>query len=871
MRRTASPYAVLQSLQRFRVAGGHVVAALSALQKCAAWERALLVLRDVRNDDPQRLAAYNSTISACERSGRWPWALHLHHDMPRAKLVPDVISYSAGISACDKSARWQAALGFLAEMRARRVRRDKFVCGASISACAKGGAWQRALLLYKAALDEGIQCDAIIYGASISACERGAQWQLGLALFTLGPQTAVTCAAAVSACGKATRWSAALHLLGCGAAAEVAMCAAISACASAAQWRWALHLRSSTSFAQGAAGNGAISACGDARQWQLAFDLLEEMNASQISTRTSYNAAISACHWDMAVWLYADMRRAAISPDTITFNALLQCTERWQVALALLWDMERLKVQKNLITAAASQKLCEERQMPKTSPQNAPRAKFSLPALLLAIDHGRSVSMSQALPSLGAELDTLPFLRHLPRLWLESSRGRKKKARAALPSSRGYSGAAKDVEAGGDPLQALRRGTKAAEETEQLALQSLYARLQDLWTLDIRLHMQPIKLARDCVRFAGGAEALERQVRETRAKAVRAVRPWIELLAEPRQCREVRQAMEIMLQETREEYNTTLSMKTAKAEVVQELQDRSSQQEWMIKQLQDAVELLEDSQLCTATAAMDLELFFLDALGSPMPQELCTRAGGCLRALVRCGRAAARVLEATGEAEGEESDVPETSPEAVTSVAEEPDGEAVSCESPKEAIEADPVAGAGAGKAAQGGAGHADSAGAGAFSEAPAEDRAEDRGYPDGLEAQEPSNLLRLAPAEMYEGVPTPGFSALDSAARFRDFWRPIGYLAGIADFEKLCVPHRVAVQCQQLWLLSAGSLRNANPGDGKPGMNRAILGRFGVAGHDFAVVLNHVSVEVEVWPADLYMEKWRWSSVQLYTPGPET
>ena len=35
----------LQSLQRFRVAGGHVVAALSALQKCAAWERALLVLR----------------------------------------------------------------------------------------------------------------------------------------------------------------------------------------------------------------------------------------------------------------------------------------------------------------------------------------------------------------------------------------------------------------------------------------------------------------------------------------------------------------------------------------------------------------------------------------------------------------------------------------------------------------------------------------------------------------------------------------------------------------------------------------------------------------------------------------------------------
>ncbi|CAJ1354385.1 unnamed protein product [Effrenium voratum] len=420
MRRTASPYAVLQSLQRFRVAGGHVVAALSALQKCAAWERALLVLRDVRNDDPQRLAAYNSTISACERSGRWPWALHLHHDMPRAKLVPDVISYSAGISACDKSARWQAALGFLAEMRARRVRRDKFVCGASISACVallqenKKNKAERKTMKEEAL--KGSKALKAKHGRSPTAVELQA---------ALSPQ----------ACGKATIWSAALHLLGCGAA-EVAMCAAISLCQRGTVALGAapeklhklrpgsIHLLevSGQGLGQGAAGNGAISACGDARQWQLAFDLLEvrlDLSWSALRFNTSprrdeclsdkhphilqrLSAAISACHWDMAVWLYADMRRAAISPDTITFNALLQCTEilgcgrRWQVALALLWDMERLKVQKNLITAAASQKLCEERQMPKTSPQNAPRAKFSLPALLLAIDHGRPDGVGRA-------------------------------------------------------------------------------------------------------------------------------------------------------------------------------------------------------------------------------------------------------------------------------------------------------------------------------------------------------------------------------------------------------------------------------------------------------------------------------------------
>lgn len=63
------------------------------------------------------------------------------------------------------------------------------------------------------------------------------------------------------------------------------------------------------------------------------------------------------------------------------------------------------------------------------------------------------------------------------------------------------------MESGGEPLQALGRGLRAAEETEALALQSLHARLQ----------------ARDCVRFAGGAEALEKRVRDTRAKAVQAV------------------------------------------------------------------------------------------------------------------------------------------------------------------------------------------------------------------------------------------------------------------------------------------------------------------------------------------------------------
>ncbi|CAE7366124.1 pum [Symbiodinium sp. CCMP2592] len=196
-----------------------------------------------------------------------------------------------------------------------------------------------------------------------------------------------------------------------------------------------------------------------------------------------------------------------------------------------------------------------------------------------------------------------------------------------------------------------------------MALQSLRARLQ----VDSQMSFSVLwkscgkRGARDVVRFDGGAEALERTVRETRSRAIEAVKPWIQLLADRRQCPEVRKAMEVLLHETREEYESTLEMKTAKAEVVQELQDRASQQEWMLRQLADAVEILEDALLCTTTVPMDLELFFTDVLAQPVSEELRTRAVSCLRALARCGAAAKRTLSTlgvvSGDSEADEAEV----------------------------------------------------------------------------------------------------------------------------------------------------------------------------------------------------------------------
>ncbi|CAE7160762.1 pum, partial [Symbiodinium necroappetens] len=168
------------------------------------------------------------------------------------------------------------------------------------------------------------------------------------------------------------------------------------------------------------------------------------------------------------------------------------------------------------------------------------------------------------------------------------------------------------------------------------ACAALRPRLAALWAA--RYGRLVVKSVPELHRLCAGMTRSE--VRETRSRAIKAVKPWIQLLADRRQCPEVRKAMEVLLQETREEYESTLEMKTAKAEVVQELQDRASQQEWMLRQLADAVEILEDALLCTTTVPMDLELFFTDVLAQPVSEELRTRAVSCLRALARCGAAA---------------------------------------------------------------------------------------------------------------------------------------------------------------------------------------------------------------------------------------
>eukprot|EP00434_Breviolum_minutum_P021185 symbB.v1.2.018690.t1/scaffold1410.1/size216244/16 len=387
---------VLQAMAASRLTPNdlHLNAALSVNERCSDWSRALWQLGQASNLGIQsNTVSFNTTISACAKSYHWQWSMHLHHEMEQQKVLKDIISYSAGISACEKVGQWRLALQLFEEIHLHRVRNDVIGYGAAISACEKGAAWEQALALYRCCLEEGVRCDSVIYSACISAFEKGAQWQRALGFLPL--------ASASPACEKAARWQMALELLqvfpGKGSEVDVAISAAISACGRATAWQNTLALLHSKRVGtrDAVACNAAINACGNAARWWWSLHLFEEMGKGQLQRdQISFNAAVDAVggDWSKAVELYRMMQCSLVTPDIITFNALLQ-----GCATAMILGM----VDGNLITEAVVCKLGLNLRLLASRPR--PRD-----SLLLALAAGRSVSFGPLRARVGGSLQMTP-------------------------------------------------------------------------------------------------------------------------------------------------------------------------------------------------------------------------------------------------------------------------------------------------------------------------------------------------------------------------------------------------------------------------------------------------------------------------------
>ena len=85
---------------------------------------------------------HSAGISACEKDEKWQRALALLREMREAKPEPCVISYIAGVSACEKDEAWQQALTLLRETWEARLEPDVISDAAETGACEK---WQRAV------------------------------------------------------------------------------------------------------------------------------------------------------------------------------------------------------------------------------------------------------------------------------------------------------------------------------------------------------------------------------------------------------------------------------------------------------------------------------------------------------------------------------------------------------------------------------------------------------------------------------------------------------------------------------------------------------------------------------------------------------
>mmetsp|Transcript_28753 Transcript_28753/g.62580 ORF Transcript_28753/g.62580 Transcript_28753/m.62580 type:complete len:671 (-) Transcript_28753:226-2238(-) len=205
--------------------------------------------------------------------------------------------------------------------------------------------------------------------------------------------------------------------------------------------------------------------------------------------------------------------------------------------------------------------------------------------------------------------------------------------------------AALTVQAGAqeDAAAAVREAALAAAEAEAAALQTVRSRLA----------------ARDCVLFEGGLEGLQtrlkRRIRETQS----GIQPYIQLLQDRDRAHEVVRIMDRLLREAQEEYANVNSMKTAKSEVVLELQDKASEKEWLQKQLALVLDNFEASSLLTLEGtSQDFEDFFRATVsgGCEANCSLRQRAVRCLEQIRQLGNAATSALATLTSVEVDDTD-----------------------------------------------------------------------------------------------------------------------------------------------------------------------------------------------------------------------
>eukprot|EP00438_Fugacium_kawagutii_P035645 Skav208361 [mRNA] locus=scaffold1964:364436:365666:- [translate_table: standard] len=130
---------------------------------------------------PVNLYHFNAVSLACQRAVAWQSSLKLLDLQESGRPAPDVISYNTTLSACAKAERWPWALWLL---RTMKVEADSISCSAATSA------WLLALALLGDALRQSVAVDRVFFATVISCCAKAARWRSALRLFEQVPRAA---------------------------------------------------------------------------------------------------------------------------------------------------------------------------------------------------------------------------------------------------------------------------------------------------------------------------------------------------------------------------------------------------------------------------------------------------------------------------------------------------------------------------------------------------------------------------------------------------------------------------------------------------------------------------------------------------------
>ena len=160
-------------------------------------------------------------MSACEKSGQWPFTLEIFKGCSQSRVQVDVCTYGATISACEKGERWERAIQCLLNSLNESLESSLIGYNAAISACGNKRQWVQCLSLFLSLKSLVLDPSQITLSAMISAFDVEHipnLWELCLYVLHVSRQKVlanlITFNAALSACANASRWREAFLLVG---------------------------------------------------------------------------------------------------------------------------------------------------------------------------------------------------------------------------------------------------------------------------------------------------------------------------------------------------------------------------------------------------------------------------------------------------------------------------------------------------------------------------------------------------------------------------------------------------------------------------------------------------------------------------------